>query len=526
MTEITGNVNRPDQWTLCPEHLKEWTEGSGVSEAIAVEGLRSLSSAIEIREKLGYKTYNGTGGWIYHGAQSPHPDKPKPYFQFKPDTPYQLRADKEPVKYLSPTKAKIPLDAILPNIPGRNWEDIVNDVNIPIVITEGVKKAAALETCGYVSIAVTGVWNGLKAKAKSTTPTTEPKKLVPNLEVFAQRGRKFILMFDSDIIEKYNVFQALEALGSVLIELGCACFIASWEPELGKGIDDVLVKHGKDYIDKIVNSAITYQKYVGNYLAKSAQSFEKQLKSDSTEFVAKTINQIAFSAIFENEKFPFICAKDIFYQWNGRYYEKRDIEDLRPKIVNFCDKRIAINKKTGEKVYSYANMKTVNEVLAWARGKLEVNPKLLNPPGLNCTNGIIEIEWDKKIPLFNFKPHTPQKYYIYEPLVEYNPDAPPEQCDRLLEVLKPAQREIFLRTIAASLDLTTVRKYNGRLVRALLALGEGSNGKDTLREMARMLHGNNGMTSCSLSDFAAYDEGRKFPLSRLRNSKINWPSEN
>ncbi|BCL40308.1 hypothetical protein [Nostoc sp. MS1] len=34
------------------------------------------------------------------------------------------------------------------------------------------------------------------------------------------------------------------------------------------------------------------------------------------------------------------------------------------------------------------------------------------------------------------------------------------------------------------------------------------------------------MTSCSLADFVAYDEGRKFALAPLVNSRVNWASEN
>ncbi|MEM9543652.1 MAG: DUF5906 domain-containing protein, partial [Cyanobacteria bacterium P01_E01_bin.42] len=66
----------------------------------------------------------------------------------------------------------------------------------------------------------------------------------------------------------------------------------------------------------------------------------------------------------------------------------------------------------------------------------------------------------------------------------------------------------------------------GRM-RAILCQGTGSNGKDSLREAVSQLFGGQGMSSCSLSDFRQYDQGRKFPLSPLgRNPRINWSSEN
>ncbi|WP_445244625.1 DUF5906 domain-containing protein, partial [Microcoleus sp. OTE_8_concoct_300] len=108
----------------------------------------------------------------------------------------------------------------------------------------------------------------------------------------------------------------------------------------------------------------------------------------------------------------------------------------------------------------------------------------------------------------------------------YDPDIDPTDCDRLLECLEPAQREIFLRTAAAALNLKLVRsKLTGRGVKGLLCYGEGSNGKDTLRAVLAAVFGR-GMTNKSLSDFKSYDSGRKFNLSGVLGGVCNWASEN
>jgi len=60
----------------------------------------------------------------------------------------------------------------------------------------------------------------------------------------------------------------------------------------------------------------------------------------------------------------------------------------------------------------------------------------------------------------------------------------------------------------------------------LLCKGHGNNGKDALREVIRLLYGEVGMSHATVSDFAAYDGGRKFCLSKLEGSRINWSSEN
>jgi phage/plasmid-associated DNA primase len=57
-------------------------------------------------------------------------------------------------------------------------------------------------------------------------------------------------------------------------------------------------------------------------------------------------------------------------------------------------------------------------------------------------------------------------------------------------------------------------------------IGEGSNGKDTIRTALRDTLGARNFTSCSLADFRQYDQGRKFPIAPLRGASVNWSSEN
>ena len=76
------------------------------------------------------------------------------------------------------------------------------------------------------------------------------------------------------------------------------------------------------------------------------------------------------------------------------------------------------------------------------------------------------------------------------------------------------------------MDLKTIRRLRGRTVKALLCKGHGNNGKDALRETIRLLYGEFGMSHATVSDFTAYDGGRKFCLSKLEETRINWSSEN
>ena len=151
-----------------------------------------------------------------------------------------------------------------------------------------------------------------------------------------------------------------------------------------------------------------------------------------------------------------------------------------------------------------------------------VDPNTVNPDGLNSSKGVIKINPDGSHSLV---PHDPKQVYTYVGC-KYDPDIDPTDCTRLLECLEPSQREIFLRTAAAALNLKLVlSKLTGRDVKGLLCYGEGSNGKDTLLAVLAAVFGWR-MTGKSLSDFKSYDNGRKFNLSGLVGGLCNWASEN
>jgi len=169
-----------------------------------------------------------------------------------------------------------------------------------------------------------------------------------------------------------------------------------------------------------------------------------------------------------------------------------------------------------------ANSASVNEVYNSMILAVAIDPNTINPEGLNSSSGVVKINPDGSHTLV---PHDPKQVYTYVGC-KYDPTIDPTDSDRLLECLEPLQREIFLRTAAAALNLKLVRsKLTGRGVKGLLCHGEGSNGKDTLRAVLAAVFGR-GMTGMSLSDFKAYDMGRKFDLAGLEGSICNWASEN
>ncbi len=251
-----------------------------------------------------------------------------------------------------------------------------------------------------------------------------------------------------------------------------------------------------------------------------ANNFLADLPDDQAPLTE--ITQKAFDILYGDK--PWICALDKLYFWDDIYYKHSpDVVELK-RIANFCNSYAVLQ---GNQIrFPYANPAAVEKILRWVKILVGVRPDALNPPGINCVNGVLQVIWSDKVPSWHLIEHTPDLYYTYKPIALYDPNADSTHCDRLLSCLDPAQTEIFLRTIAASLDLPTVRQHKGRLIKGLLCRGDGNNGKDTLREVVSLMYGKQGMTGCTLADFAAYDEGRKFPLAKLRHSRVNWATEN
>jgi putative DNA primase/helicase len=212
------------------------------------------------------------------------------------------------------------------------------------------------------------------------------------------------------------------------------------------------------------------------------------------------------------------------YQWVGTHYQKACRVKARKRIVNWCD-TTPVETKTGWK-YAYADATHVENIWKWVLEYFEVAPEQINPPGINCLNGVVKINWNNGVASWELVPHDPEVIYTYVSEFNFDPDADSTQCDRMLSCLEPEQQQLFIQTMAASLDLATIRKYRGRTVKALLCKGDGNNGKDTLREAVRLLFGEIGMSDATIGDFKAYDNGRKFDLAKLEGTRINWSSEN
>src|SRR4028119_458538 len=242
----TGENSAFQNFKPCiPKHLKEWVEGSAVSEAIARLNLESLTIK-EMNERVRPRERIKTGGWWCRGVQWRTGELASNWYgQAKPDKPHHPEGSDE-CKYL--TGSGMEPDAIFLAMPDKNyWAKVHADKSIPRHWTEGVKKAGAGLSLGLAVLALTGVWNWGKGG-----------KLAKFVGEWAEPGTTHYIDFDSDYAENQSCRAAIKKFARLLIERGCTVHITCWDTKF-KGLDDLIVGKGGDVFLQAVADASTFE---------------------------------------------------------------------------------------------------------------------------------------------------------------------------------------------------------------------------------------------------------------------------
>ena len=136
---------------------------------------------------------------------------------------------------------------------GKFWDWVAQHPEIPIIITEGGKKALALLSLGYVAIALYGVNGGYRKTFEGS------RHLIEDLSRFTGHNRPVMLAFDQDekADTRRQVVTALFRFGALLEAAGSTVSIATWNGRDGKGVDDLIVKAGAAAWDSAYQAALT-----------------------------------------------------------------------------------------------------------------------------------------------------------------------------------------------------------------------------------------------------------------------------
>jgi hypothetical protein len=146
------------------------------------------------------------------------------------------------------------------------WSWVLLHPTIPLVITEGAKKAAALLSKGFLAIALPGVNNGYKTPKNEYGEKTGKPYLIPDLQVLLNKNRDVIIAFDQDakVNTVKNVSKAIITLGKLLTPKCKSVSVMGWN-NTHKGVDDLIFNCGNKALNKAYQDRISLHEFKVNF---------------------------------------------------------------------------------------------------------------------------------------------------------------------------------------------------------------------------------------------------------------------
>jgi hypothetical protein len=299
------------------QHNEEWKR-SGVSPDLINLNVESVTPGYEAFELLLYSdrisrlntgrlpawalkkyTHIEDGGWWCSGLDPLQDWKPMLWGRFKPNTPRvdQAKGNGKLVKYEAPPKESarlvyfrvsiniwqrisdrysVPLPAIIEEVEGEAkgfWQWVETHPEIPLLLTEGEKKAAACLSLGFVAIALPGIWMGVQRKG-------DIFELHPDLVPMAGQRRNFVILFDHEtkIKPRNAVRRATLWLGKAIKEQGANCEVGVL-PGPEKGVDDWLVSLGKNRAESALCSLLADAISLEDYRRSQFVNFKRGIRA-------------------------------------------------------------------------------------------------------------------------------------------------------------------------------------------------------------------------------------------------------
>lgn len=272
---------------VAPDHEQEWC-ASGVDPLIVRLNVQTLvdtdvdphgrEAIYPIAQRLnwnvkrfGQQARSRLRGWWVSGVDPLNQWQQMSWGRFKPDadTPIFDKEKGKPAKYLSPSLGRRSSRLTLLEVPAKIWQKVsqrhgvpiirgdhklgfwhwVWKNNLPVILTEGEKKAGCLLTAGFAAIALPGIFGGYRR---------ETNQLIPELAFFAANNREFALCFDYETRPQVvqHVAIAISRLGGLLSRSNCRVKVVTL-PGPQKGVDDYVVECGVEAFEQLYCQAET-----------------------------------------------------------------------------------------------------------------------------------------------------------------------------------------------------------------------------------------------------------------------------
>jgi hypothetical protein len=186
---------------LSEDHRKMLLEESGIDPGVVeARGYHTVEKKVEIK-RLGFSDTQCNPPGLLIPIYSPAGDIVT--YQYRPDQP-RIK-DGKPIKYETPSGSRMALDV------HPFARDKLGDPSVPLFVTEGIKKGDALVSRGLCAVTLLGVWNWRGTNDKGG------KVALSEWEYVAlNNGRRAYIVFDSDVMLKPEVHQAMVRLKAFL----------------------------------------------------------------------------------------------------------------------------------------------------------------------------------------------------------------------------------------------------------------------------------------------------------------------
>lgn len=258
--------------TLSERHLTMLRDESGISnETLDARGCRTVNTKAVLKQR-GFSDAQCNVPALLFPVWSVHGEIAT--YQARPDEP-RLKNGK-PIKYETPAGARLSVD-VPPSV--RGW---LGDPRRPLFITEGVKKADSAASRGLCCIALLGVWNF------RGTNEHGGKTILPDWNHIALNDRTVYIVFDSDVMEKQSVHQALIQL-KLFLESRHArvslIYLPSGDGGAKLGLDDFFVS-GKSVDDLLAHASTELRSITASVDTQEREQSESQGQSQAAQLVA------------------------------------------------------------------------------------------------------------------------------------------------------------------------------------------------------------------------------------------------
>lgn len=490
---INGSGVDPELFDACVEFHEEFEELDGgeweapIHEALGWEYKRGSRSKTQPLYAAFLKNEDGS---IWQAIVSIYDsDKERPYRYFAPKDNGD-RAFLPPVPYNF--RLKIAKRYGISDVPedGSFWEWVREQgIKIQLTITEGAKKALCGLSMGYILIALYGCQCGAKIKDKDGLPVKP--YLIEDLQKFTLNPIWF-LAFDRDnkVKAKKAVAAGRKRLKAALLSNDCLLFDIVWEPEEGKGLDDLVMNEGSWAWDAA-------------YL-KTIEKLEKQFKNHSSSTETKKISQSRMSKEIADKYRNKLAWHDGNKAW---YWYEDKIPGVWTEVPE-----VVVGSLVFEELEQAIGLTFEHSKVLGTMRSLKYHLKIIEwevMPGYVCLQDCV-------LDVNTLKTYPHQPGYRFLNSLPYKWSDRDIGCEKIKEwLLETCEgREEWVQVLRAAMKATVTERSD--LQRYMELIGYGGSGKGTILRLVMQLVGKNNVAVTNLKQL----ENNRFETANFYGKKM------